>query len=67
LLLKDIFDAKYGMFVYDPKTHYYWFDSRSQDFLYFELIGKLLGKIKKQQNNKTKQKTKPITKQNKTY
>ena len=43
LIIREIFDAKYGMFVHNTDTRSYWFNGYSTDFLEFELIGKLLG------------------------
>ncbi|KAL6046302.1 HECT domain-containing protein, partial [Balamuthia mandrillaris] len=43
LILREIFDPKYGMFTYNEDTRVYWFNSNSTDFLEFELIGIILG------------------------
>eukprot|EP01108_Squamamoeba_japonica_P007794 TRINITY_DN6751_c0_g1_i1.p2 TRINITY_DN6751_c0_g1~~TRINITY_DN6751_c0_g1_i1.p2 ORF type:complete len:170 (+),score=126.78 TRINITY_DN6751_c0_g1_i1:2-511(+) len=43
LLVSEIFDAKYGMFSYDAATHTHWFRRESDDLLYYNLIGTLLG------------------------
>lgn len=43
LLVKEIFDEKYGMFTSDKKKRQQWFSPASQDFNEFELLGKLIG------------------------
>jgi len=43
LLIREIFDPKYGMWIYDEKSRRYWFNHLSTDWIEFELIGKLLG------------------------
>jgi len=44
LVVREIFDAKFGMFVHDEKTRSYWFNSASLDTrLEYELIGTILG------------------------
>lgn len=43
LLVKEIFDPKYGMFHYDATTRAYWFRRDSDERLYFNLMGTLLG------------------------
>ncbi|GBG62284.1 hypothetical protein CBR_g29892 [Chara braunii] len=47
LIVRDIFDPKYGMFTYDEQTRLYWFSSGdSMDLLFmeeYELIGVIIG------------------------
>eukprot|EP01114_Cavostelium_apophysatum_P016184 TRINITY_DN4550_c2_g1_i1.p1 TRINITY_DN4550_c2_g1~~TRINITY_DN4550_c2_g1_i1.p1 ORF type:complete len:715 (-),score=172.56 TRINITY_DN4550_c2_g1_i1:46-2190(-) len=43
LIVREIFDPKYGMFIDDPDTRTYWFNHLSSDFLEYQLIGNLLG------------------------
>lgn len=43
LIVKEIFDPKYGMFIHDELNRLQWFNSASRDFPEFELIGILLG------------------------
>jgi len=43
LIVREIFDEKYGMFIHNHETHTYWFNSQSTDFLEFQLIGMILG------------------------
>lgn len=43
LLVKEIFDAKYGMFNTDKANRLQWFNPASEDFGEFELLGKVLG------------------------
>jgi len=43
LIVREIFDAKYGMFNHNPETRTYWFNSLSSDFIEYELIGSILG------------------------
>ena len=43
LIVKEIFNPDFGMFVLDPDTRAYWFRSLSQEFREFELIGTILG------------------------
>lgn len=43
LIVREIFDAKYGMFHHNPQNQTYYFNSSSFDFPEFELIGKILG------------------------
>jgi len=43
LIVKEIFDPKYGMFIQDEVNRLQWFNSASRDFPEFELIGILLG------------------------
>lgn len=43
LLVKEIFDPKYGMFHLDEATRAYWFRRESDERLYFNLMGTLLG------------------------
>ena len=43
LLVEEIFDPKYGMFMYNEQTRAHWFRRESEDLLYFNLIGTLLG------------------------
>jgi hypothetical protein len=43
LIVKEIFDPKYGMFIHDDLNRLQWFNSASRDFPEFELIGILLG------------------------
>eukprot|EP01117_Protostelium_nocturnum_P015739 TRINITY_DN6123_c0_g1_i1.p1 TRINITY_DN6123_c0_g1~~TRINITY_DN6123_c0_g1_i1.p1 ORF type:complete len:719 (-),score=103.52 TRINITY_DN6123_c0_g1_i1:50-2206(-) len=43
LIVREIFDEKYGMFIHNKETHSYWFNPNSTDFSEFELIGKILG------------------------
>lgn len=43
LLVKEIFDPKYGMFHLNEATRAYWFRRESDERLYFNLMGTLLG------------------------
>lgn len=43
LLVKEIFDPKYGMFHLNETTRAYWFRRESDERLYFNLMGTLLG------------------------
>lgn len=43
LLVKELFDPKYGMFVVDDETRTQWFNMASTDYAEFELLGKVLG------------------------
>ncbi len=43
LIVKEIFDPKYGMFIQDDVNRLQWFNGASRDFPEFELIGILLG------------------------
>lgn len=43
LVVKELFDAKYGMFTTDKANRLQWFNPASEDFGEFELLGKLLG------------------------
>ena len=43
LIVRDIFDAKYGMFKHNQKTRTYWFNAECTDFKELELIGTILG------------------------
>lgn len=43
LLVKEIFDAKYGMFTTDHVNRLQWFNPGSTDLSEFELLGKVLG------------------------
>eukprot|EP01087_Luapelamoeba_hula_P014211 TRINITY_DN4127_c1_g1_i1.p1 TRINITY_DN4127_c1_g1~~TRINITY_DN4127_c1_g1_i1.p1 ORF type:complete len:793 (-),score=133.70 TRINITY_DN4127_c1_g1_i1:201-2579(-) len=43
LILREIFDPKYGMFEYINETRVFWFNSNSLDTEEFELIGIILG------------------------
>lgn len=44
LLVRDIFNPKYGMFYYNEDTRLFWFNSPPWDaFVEFELVGILLG------------------------
>lgn len=44
LLLKELFDPKYGMFTLDTETHLYWFNGNSLEQPdEFRLLGMLLG------------------------
>lgn len=44
LLIAELFDANFGMFLYDEETHTYWFNKDSlESSMQFELIGQLLG------------------------
>eukprot|EP00029_Vermamoeba_vermiformis_P000446 TRINITY_DN1050_c0_g2_i1.p1 TRINITY_DN1050_c0_g2~~TRINITY_DN1050_c0_g2_i1.p1 ORF type:complete len:725 (-),score=207.85 TRINITY_DN1050_c0_g2_i1:153-2327(-) len=43
LIVKEIFDPKYGMFIEDEVNRLQWFNSASRDFPEFELTGILLG------------------------
>jgi hypothetical protein len=44
LLVREIFDPKYGMFVFNEKTRHYWFRHGSPERLFYNLMGSLLGK-----------------------
>ena len=40
LLLRDLFDPKYGMFLYEEESHVFWFNPSSfESYLTYELIG----------------------------
>ncbi len=39
LVVRDIFDPKYGMFSHTETKEHYWFNHLSDDYLHFELIG----------------------------
>lgn len=39
LILRQILDAKYGMFTYSEDTRAFWFNSVSEDLAEFKLIG----------------------------
>jgi hypothetical protein len=39
LLVREIFDPKYGMYHYNSDSRTYWFNSHSMDVLEFQLIG----------------------------
>lgn len=43
LLVREIFDPKFGMFIVNSETRTHWFNMSSNDFHEFELIGKVLG------------------------
>jgi HECT-domain (ubiquitin-transferase) len=44
LIVRDLFDPKYGMFVYDDSMNHYWFNTHSvSEMPEFELIGLILG------------------------
>jgi hypothetical protein len=43
LIVRDIFNPDFGMFVMDKDTRSYWFSPLSQEFREFELIGTILG------------------------
>ena len=43
LLVKELFDIKYGMFTTDKANRLQWFNPASEDFGEFELLGKVLG------------------------
>jgi len=43
LIIKEIFDPKYGMFIQNSETQNYWFNADSTDYTEFQLIGMLLG------------------------
>lgn len=43
LLVKELFDPKYGMFIVDEETRTQWFNMASTDYAEFELLGKVLG------------------------
>lgn len=43
MLIGQIFDAQYGMFSYDKTTRAYWFRRESDERLYYNLMGTLLG------------------------
>jgi ubiquitin-protein ligase E3 A len=44
LLVRQLFDANYGMFIYNEKTRLFWFNMYSfEPKIKFELIGIILG------------------------
>lgn len=43
LIVREIFNPDFGMFVLDRETRTYWFSPLSQEFREFELIGTILG------------------------
>lgn len=43
LIVREIFNADFGMFTLDPETRRYWFSPNSTEFREFELIGTILG------------------------
>eukprot|EP00164_Ancoracysta_twista_P004501 GFYU01006067.1.p1 GENE.GFYU01006067.1~~GFYU01006067.1.p1 ORF type:complete len:841 (-),score=152.56 GFYU01006067.1:99-2621(-) len=43
LIVRELFDPKYGMFTYDEETRTYWFSCSSPDEEEFKLIGIILG------------------------
>jgi len=43
LLISELFDPKFGMFVYEEEMQRFWFNKDSMDTIEFELIGTLLG------------------------
>lgn len=45
LLVREIFDSNYGMFVYHPHSHCYWFsvDNKEGNLREYNLIGVLMG------------------------
>jgi hypothetical protein len=43
LIVREIFNPDFGMFVMDKDTRSYWFSPLSQEFREFELIGTILG------------------------
>lgn len=43
LLVKELFDVKYGMFTTDHVNRLQWFNPASTDFNEYELLGKVLG------------------------
>lgn len=44
LILRELFDAKYGMFKYNEETRYYWFNGGTfEPNINFELVGTLMG------------------------
>lgn len=43
LIVKEIFNPDFGMFVMDKDTRSYWFSPLSQEFREFELIGTIIG------------------------
>jgi ubiquitin-protein ligase E3 A len=43
LIVREIFDEKYGMFKHDHDSRCYWFNSSSTDYVEFRLIGMIIG------------------------
>lgn len=43
LLVGELFDSKYGMFISDNETRTQWFNMASNDYDEFELLGKVMG------------------------
>ena len=43
LIVKEIFDPSYGMFIYDEDTRQYWFSRNGDAFLHYRLVGQLVG------------------------
>ena len=44
LIIRQIFDANYGMFTYNEKTKLFWFNLNSlESNIQFELIGIIIG------------------------
>lgn len=43
LLVREIFDPKFGMFIVNEETRTHWFNISSNDFDEYELLGKVLG------------------------
>ncbi len=51
LIMKELFDPNYGMFIYNKQTENYWFnrdsfdlsDNNSTMLMNYELVGKLVG------------------------
>ena len=43
LITRQLFDPKFGMFKYSKETRTFWFNPSSDDWIEFELIGKILG------------------------
>jgi len=43
LIVREIFDPQFGMFIHNKETGSYWFNPNSSDFAEFHLIGTILG------------------------
>ena len=43
MVIREIFDPKFGMFIHLEETRQYWINITSFDFREFELIGLILG------------------------
>jgi len=43
LIVRELFDPKYGMFILNTSTRTYWFNCGSTDFEEYKLIGTILG------------------------